>query len=332
MSGILQRYQIIREEHPEMKNMTVVILEKSRVYGERLAGYISRREDSPFNVTLYLTHPVSAEQLKKADVIVMSSFLEDIYGSGLLPDRERLFILDEEGENGENDSETESVYKYQSASFIYDKLVGFALDRSGKHLIGNGGMHKDTEIVAVYIPVCGQSQSAAVTAWCRRAASERKVLYLNLWPVSIFGGFGGGEEENYEKDGITELIYYAKQGVKHLGSLTEKMAVKGKPDYLLPARSPADIYEMKGSEWEECIARIREETDYDMIVMDYGPGMPGAEVLDMCGKVLTVSSGSEWEEKMIAQFADRAGQVTESCLSDKIERTEAVLRRTEGRM
>ena len=41
-----------------MKNMTLVMLENRQGYGERLAAFISRQTDSPFNVHLYLEHPI----------------------------------------------------------------------------------------------------------------------------------------------------------------------------------------------------------------------------------------------------------------------------------
>lgn len=48
-----------------MKNMTLVMLENRQGYGERLAAFISRQTDSPFNVHLYLEHPIGDEQWEK---------------------------------------------------------------------------------------------------------------------------------------------------------------------------------------------------------------------------------------------------------------------------
>ena len=56
-----------------MKNMTLVMLENRQGYGERLAAFISRQTDSPFNVHLYLEHPIGDEQWEKADVVLMTS-------------------------------------------------------------------------------------------------------------------------------------------------------------------------------------------------------------------------------------------------------------------
>lgn len=63
-----------------MKNMTLVMLENRQGYGERLAAFISRQTDSPFNVHLYLEHPIGDEQWEKADVVLMTSSLMDLYG------------------------------------------------------------------------------------------------------------------------------------------------------------------------------------------------------------------------------------------------------------
>ena len=78
-----------------MKNMTLVMLENRRGYGERLAAFISRQTDSPFNVHLYLEHPIGDEQWEKADVVLMTSSLMDLYGEKV--SNEKVILLDEEG-------------------------------------------------------------------------------------------------------------------------------------------------------------------------------------------------------------------------------------------
>ncbi len=59
-----------------MKNVTLLILEKGKCYGERLAAFLGRQAYSPFNIQLYLEHPISDEKWKKAD-LVLNNFITD---------------------------------------------------------------------------------------------------------------------------------------------------------------------------------------------------------------------------------------------------------------
>ena len=55
-----------------MKNVTLLILEKRKSYGERLAAFLGRQAYSPFNIQLYLEHPISDEKWKKADLVLIT--------------------------------------------------------------------------------------------------------------------------------------------------------------------------------------------------------------------------------------------------------------------
>lgn len=63
-----------------MKNVTLLILEKGKCYGERLAAFLGRQAYSPFNIQLYLEHPISDEKWKKADLVLITSSLMALYG------------------------------------------------------------------------------------------------------------------------------------------------------------------------------------------------------------------------------------------------------------
>ena len=63
-----------------MKNVTLLILEKRKSYGERLAAFLGRQAYSPFNIQLYLEHPISDEKWKKADLVLITSSLMALYG------------------------------------------------------------------------------------------------------------------------------------------------------------------------------------------------------------------------------------------------------------
>lgn len=278
-----------------MKHITVIILENAEVYGSRLASYISQHEDSPFIVQLYLEHPVQEDVWRKADAILMASSLMGTYKN--LFEESRVIILDEDGKSMEGDGQL--VYKYQSAAMIYERLIGFCMDRSGKRIIGNGRMKKEFAVDVIYTPVGGERVTGSVLTLCRQWAAQSCVLYMNLEQVPMFETLLG---ESDRQEGMSDLIYFLKQRKQNIGARIGMMTVRGEFDYLLPACTPAENGELNVEEWQYCLESIRDETDYEKVIFDFGASVPFAEILNMCTKLIIVYGEGQWEKKLIGRF------------------------------
>ena len=132
-----------------MKNVTLLILEKRKSYGERLAAFLGRQAYSPFNIQLYLEHPISDEKWKKADLVLITSSLMALYGEKVKEGN--VCILDESGQI--IGMEGRNVYKYQSAGVIYQRLLEFC-EENGWMLQGERNHGKKECVCAgIYRPV-----------------------------------------------------------------------------------------------------------------------------------------------------------------------------------
>ena len=129
-----------------MKNVTLLILEKRKSYGERLAAFLGRQAYSPFNIQLYLEHPISDEKWKKADLVLITSSLMALYGEKVKEGN--VCILDESGQI--IGMEGRNVYKYQSAGVIYQRLLEFC-EENGWMLQGERNHGKRSVCVQGYI-------------------------------------------------------------------------------------------------------------------------------------------------------------------------------------
>lgn len=177
---------------------------------ERLAAFISRQTDSPFNVHLYLEHPIGDEQWEKADVVLMTSSLMDLYGEKV--SNEKVILLDEEGRQAEG--ENEYVYKYQSAVKIYGEILKCCADK-GNAVVPMGSKGRKWMLTGIYMPVSSEKRVRSVLEFCRKEGENQKVLYLNLEPVTCFTDL---LESGDRKEGISEMIYYVKQRQDNLGT------------------------------------------------------------------------------------------------------------------
>lgn len=293
--------------------MTVAILENRETYGERMAAYLSRHEESPFNVQLYLEHPSPVDLWGKADVILMTSSLAGIYEKSA--DRHKVLVLDEEGKGIEG--EGMEIYKYQSAAVIYEALLEFCVDKCGKKLLWGGKARKNFMLIGIYSPVASERTMRTVLSMCRKLAADQRLLYINMEQVPVFQTILG---ENDRQEGVSDLIYYVKQRSRNLGIRLGMIVVKGDFDYLLPAATSAEIAELSAEDWKYCLESIENDTDYEKVVLDFGASVPPSAVLDACNGWWIVSGGSSWEQMLIHQFRTILTRLTDRDLDGKFEK------------
>ena len=284
-----------------MKTLTLVILETDSDYGERLAKYISSRDDSPFLVRLFLTHPCPAGELLQADAIVADASLWPQYRS--LPRSCPVLVLTEDG--AQVDGADASAYKYSSASLLLDAVQRCFLDHSGRAFAPESLSAHSFQISALYTPSCGPEMAAAVRAQIREAADSRAVLYLNMEqvPSRITTQEDAGE-------GLSALIYYLKQYRENLGARISMMVHHDDFDYLLPAEYPGELGELSASDWRQLAEALQRDTAYEQVYFDFGAALPAAEALPCFDEILVLHRGSSWEKDMTDRYSrllERAG-------------------------
>lgn len=294
-----------------MKNMTLVMLENRQGYGERLAAFISRQADSPFKTHLYLEHPIGDEQWKKADVILMTSSLTDVYGEKVSD--EKVMILDEEGRR--TASQKECVYKYQSAVQIYGEILKFCADRGNGFVSGGDSRGRKWMLTGIYMPVSSERMVRKVLDLCGKLAGNEKILYLNMEPVTCFTDL---IESGGRKEGISEMIYYIKQRQENLGTRLGMMVIQDTFDYLLPAAIPAEIGELNGEDWQFCLEQLHAGTVYEQVIFDFGAMLPPIALLEASSRWIIAQEHTAWEEKLTERFVSIANRMTEGSFAEKV--------------
>ena len=294
-----------------MKNMTLVMLENRQGFGERLAAFISRQTDSPFNVHLYLEHPIGDEQWKKADVILMTSSLMALYGEKVID--EKVMILDEEGRGIV--SKKECVYKYQSAVQIYGEILKFCADRGNGFVSGGDSRGRKWTLTGIYMPVSSERMVRKVLDLCGKFSESEKILYLNMEPVTCFMDL---IESGGRKEGISEMIYYIKQRQENLGTRLGMMVIQDAFDYLLPAAIPAEIGELNGEDWQFCQEQLRSGTVYEQVIFDFGAMLPPIALLEASSRWIIAQDNTAWEEKLAERFVSITNRMTDSSFAEKV--------------
>ena len=191
-------------------------------------------------------------------------------------------ILLSDGEIYEEFSDYESIYKYQSADHILKEVLCYYAEYA-KPVTGMYCGKKEFEVHGVYSPVgrCGKSTLAKALAG--NYGKNKKTLLLDL---QSFGACQEqlGEEEIWD---LSDIIYFLRQGKKSflykLGSIVQ---ARNNYDYILPMKIPADLRGVTLAEWTELLEKLSTDSDYQVIVMDFGNDICGLfQLLSQCTRV-----------------------------------------------
>lgn len=191
-------------------------------------------------------------------------------------------ILLSDGEIYEEFSDYESIYKYQSADHILKEVLCYYAEYA-KPVTGMYCGKKEFEVHGVYSPVgrCGKSTLAKALAG--NYGKNKKTLLLDL---QSFGACQEqlGEEEIWD---LSDIIYFLRQGKKSflykLGSIVQ---ARNNYDYILPMKTPADLRSVTLAEWTELLEKLSTDSDYQIIVMDFGNDICGLfQLLSQCTKI-----------------------------------------------
>lgn len=299
-----------------MKNITIELYENKKEYGKKLADFLGREKDSPFIVKLFLEHP-AAYAGHPGDIAAVSSDLWDIYRE-TLRDRD-VIILDEDG-NGSVQG-MKSIYKYQSARNIYRLLLDYSLEQKGQTGSYMRGFDAEFDLVSIFTPCPSREMTEKVLSMCANMNLQSKVLYLNLEPVSAFWKLSGmlfqevqdeRDELSQDAPGLSELLYYIRQYHSNIGPRVRTLAVKGVFDFLMPAEATSELAELGEEDWNCLIDSVRDDTDYQCLVLDFGASLPPKAAAKRSSSIRIFSSGTVWEEIL----ADRFKAVLERCVQD----------------
>lgn len=205
-------------------------------------------------------------------------------------------ILLSDGDIYEEFSDYESIYKYQSAEHILKEILCYYAEYA-KPVTGMYYGKKEFEVHGVYSPIGRCGKSALARALAGGFGKSKKTLLLDLQSFSACPE-QLGEEELWD---LADIIYFLRQGKKtflyKLGSIVRS---HGTYDYILPMKTPADLRSVTLAEWTELLEKLATDSDYQVIVLDFGNDVCGLfQLLSQCTRIYTpVLSDSDSKRKV----------------------------------
>lgn len=270
-------------------------------YATHFMEYMNNRRKIPFEVQAFTSLDKVkevVEQLSIEILLISERALQNREKEVSGWDIQQVIVLGE-GMQVEKQDEYPTVSKYQSSdSVIREVMAVYAAEKKDNQTVSM--IKKETKVIGVYSPVgrC-QKTSFAITLG-QFLAKEHSVLYINMESCA---GFEALFEQSYDRT-LSDIIYYLRQKtntmIHHISSAVCSME---NLDYLPPVIFPQDLASVTVEEWRELLQLLRQESPYEVVVLDIGDGISDVYgVLELCDRVFVPEKMDVVSQAKIGQF------------------------------
>lgn len=294
-----------------MEEKNFVICDSEREYGIRFMERVQAHAEFYVQVRWLSSVEEVAEFLKQRKIYIL------LIGE-TFPMRERekiscehCFVLVGEGSRSLSGRET-PIRKYQPAEDILREILEKCLERQETSLFRL--VNKERRMIGFYSPVQNTAQARMALDLGREIARKKEVLYLNLQPYS------GWEQEGENSRGLSELIYYIRQGDQKTGIRAGTICrrIDGM-SVLMPMENGEDLKMVTWEEWKMLLGQICSESKFEVIILDLAECVQGLlSMLELCEEIYMQNAADEEEKERIAQFQMNMRQMGKERLLERI--------------
>lgn len=293
-----------------MLKKKLALCDKEEEYITRLSEILESRSTFPFDVITYTDMEILKKDIKKGSIetlLISDHFLsevDDICNNTLV-------VLLDTGININVDYPV--IWKFQSGEAIRKGLMKAYSEYKNK--MGEDDRdksddgfrsHKETIVIGVYTPIGRCLQTSFSILLGQLLSKNNSVLYLNF---EAFSGLKKNLGYEDQKD-ITDLVYYMRGGANRLIYKMESLICKiGNLDFIPPASSFVDLCSVEEEDWLILIKTLKEQSDYEYIIMDLSSLVTGLySVLRKCNVIYTITKPDsialgkieEYEQNLVA--------------------------------
>lgn len=297
-------------------NRQMIICGEEELYVLRLADMIAERGelDLQIQVCTSFEQAEALEEIHCAEIMIIG---EEIPYEKRKESRaaKRFVLVGQEGrEVGEEET---SVYKYQSVSKIFSRIMEVCLDmdKAGMFQVPH---RTGQSLIAVYSPIHRIGKTAFARKLGRELGKKGPVLYLNMQE------YPGTAEEDRDRPTLADLIYYSRQERNHLGLRISSMVYQREGmDILAPIPVSQDLKEVEEGEWGILLSQILQKGPYQYIILDLSESVHGLwEILKMSDTWYLPFIQEEAEERKMDQFFETLDKLGYSALAGRARMVE----------
>lgn len=265
----------------------VGVIGSSPGYSRRLADAMNARRDVGHIAVAFKNTEELETFLQSKKLSVLLSDNEE--HSEFLKDSGVFCLLTSEPDTEPQDTEHQSIFKFQSASAIIKSVI--LLNPENKKQINH--------VFTVFSPANNAAAYEYSCTLAKKLAMEGKTLFLS-W--ELFGGMGREEEVDCKKT-ISDLLFVARKNEKGMKNLLTGLPSKDGYDYFCGTEYYADLWQYSPEEMAVLMTLCRKYGLYENIVFCCGFMSEGTEALmEASDEIYLVSCSGEETGKRTAEF------------------------------
>ncbi|MCT4542042.1 MAG: AAA family ATPase [Vallitalea sp.] len=285
-----------------MVKFNVLIADCDKGYTNAISQYLSTWEETDYNIISFTEKQLLQEYLKteKTDILLISPELltENINLSNV-----QVTIINTPDRIPESLLSYPYINKYQPGDKIARELINIFSKYCRDEIVINNNNINST-IIGVYSPIGGIGKTTvAVEIGKQYALNGYKTLFISLEELSSYISLLDCDFSN----NFSDLLYHLKQKNKNLIMKIEGLKNVDKysgMNYFCPVSCYMDIQEISINEWIELLEYIRNNSDYEKIILDFNSSVneKNIKILKECDKVIMLINNDKMAQIKINQL------------------------------
>ncbi len=240
----------------------MILFDSDTVYAARFLEYINHKKDFDYDLIVFTKQEKLDAYLLSNGIEILLLGPQETFDEALEDKVKHCYHFVENREDGIAGGQ--SIYKYQSVEHIIDQILRDYLQR--KEELWQENSQKPMVIYTVFSPVPSPWDSLFAWSMSFQLSGQRKVLFvpLELLPVTELTFL------EYNREGLTEFIYYLKGNSDFMHKLRELLNYGGNLSYLSGAVHGFDMQALNKEEIHRWVEGLRKEAEYRTVIFYLG--------------------------------------------------------------
>lgn len=210
------------------------------------------------------------------------------------------------------------VFRYQPMDAILHEMQVLVGQRVATPAIV-GRTAPKLEVIGVYSPIHHEMQVPFSVIFASLLSEKRRVLYLNLMDYSGFMELFG-LEGNCD---MGDIVLRIRNGRLLPEAFWRCVYEMGDLSYIPPFHSAENLHELTWGDYTDLIAYLEEETDFEIVVFDFGDGVTDqVRMLESCSSIYCPMKQGFLFSCQMNQFLSCLSQSSDEALAERIHQVD----------
>lgn len=304
-----------------MQKIKIALCDKDKFYCERFAAYMMNHKAQEIELNIYSTIEqfTGDEKMGNFDLVIAGSGFEEFSS-----DVNIMYLSDLCGNQAAEEAMWEKdtipqkkiVTKYQPMEqLLHEIYVQAGMTKRepvGVQVATHG------KVIGVVSPECHEMQELFSVMHAVNLGREQKVLYFNFLEFSGFRELFG-QTGNFD---FTDVVLKLRSGELTTEYFWNCVYEMSGISVILPFENPENIRQIGRQEWEQFIDFMEQNTDFEVLVVDFGVNMPElADCMSRCDELLLIGREGYFYECRDKHFYEWLEKTGHQAVAEKITKS-----------